>query len=770
MHSIKSLAFVIRASSVVLSTIAILALFIQFSMAQTFTFNDFVIEGNKRIETATILSFAGIEKGQTLSASEVDAAVQRIRDSNLFNNVSTDIRGDILVIMVEEFPTVNLVVFEGNSSINDGVLTNFVRSKSRQIFDQNIVTEDADSIAQAYADQGRISAVVVPRIIKRSDNRVDVIYEITEGGIIEIERVSFVGNSVFTDSNLRRVIESKQAGRLRLFVSNDIFVEDRIELDKQRLRDFYNANGYIDFEVKDVRAELTRERDGFLVTFTLVEGPQFRVGDVNIISEIPSVSEDGFLPFLRVAKGDIFTEEAVDESIAELGVYAAEQGFSFVRVDPRVSRNDVAQALDIDFILSPDNKVFVERIDISGNRTTADRVIRRQFDFVEGDPFNQRKMRRSLDRIRALGFFANVNINAREGSSPSQVVIEVEVQERSTGKFGFGANYSTKDGASFALNLSESNFLGRGQRLAFDLNVGEKNTSFSFDFIEPSILDRDVALGINTRYGTQSVKNAYKINTVRFSPSLTFSTGKNSRLNTSAIIKSDTITSATSATSTASGVINNEIEEPNRTDLGLGYSYSYDTRRDDFDYGIDRYYTVSQDFVNGSGNLFIKSTLSSGLVGYIYGDEIELSAEFDAGVLTFLNGHSRVTDRFLSTPRTLRGFKFGGIGPRQNKVALGGDYYAIVRLESKFPLGFAEDYGISGGAFFDAGSLWGLNSADTEGQTDITSNEFKLRSVVGLSLFWATPIGPLRFNFSQALSKEDLDDVQNFELTIETRF
>ena len=770
MHSIKSLAFVIRASSVVLSTIAILALFIQFSMAQTFTFNDFVIEGNKRIETATILSFAGIEKGQTLSASEVDAAVQRIRDSNLFSNVSTDIRGDILVIMVEEFPTVNLVVFEGNSSINDGVLTNFVRSKSRQIFDQNIVTEDADSIAQAYADQGRISAVVVPRIIKRSDNRVDVIYEITEGGIIEIERVSFVGNSVFTDSNLRRVIESKQAGRLRLFVSNDIFVEDRIELDKQRLRDFYNANGYIDFEVKDVRAELTRERDGFLVTFTLVEGPQFRVGDVNIISEIPSVSEDGFLPFLRVAKGDIFTEEAVDESIAELGVYAAEQGFSFVRVDPRVSRNDAAQALDIDFILSPDNKVFVERIDISGNRTTADRVIRRQFDFVEGDPFNQRKMRRSLDRIRALGFFANVNINAREGSSPSQVVIEVEVQERSTGKFGFGANYSTKDGASFALNLSESNFLGRGQRLAFDLNVGEKNTSFSFDFIEPSILDRDVALGINTRYGTQSVKNAYKINTVRFSPSLTFSTGKNSRLNTSAIIKSDTITSATSATSTASGVINNEIEEPNRTDLGLGYSYSYDTRRDDFDYGIDRYYTVSQDFVNGSGNLFIKSTLSSGLVGYIYGDEIELSAEFDAGVLTFLNGHSRVTDRFLSTPRTLRGFKFGGIGPRQNKVALGGDYYAIVRLESKFPLGFAEDYGISGGAFFDAGSLWGLNSADTEGQTDITSNEFKLRSVVGLSLFWATPIGPLRFNFSQALSKEDLDDVQNFELTIETRF
>jgi outer membrane protein insertion porin family len=394
---------------------------------------------------------------------------------------------------VEERPTINQVAIEGNRRVGDEQIMTVVQSQPSRVFSPALAEADAERIAEAYRIQGRLAATVQPQIIRRSENRVDLIFMVTEGRPVENERITFVGNRSYSDRRLRQVIETKQAGLLRFIIGRDVFVPERIEIDRQLLTDFYRSRGFIDFRILDVNAEYSRERDATFVTWNIQEGQRYSFGRITAASDYPGLSAAEYLGVNRIRAGQTYSPAAVENTIARMERLAIQQGRDFVRVEPRITRNDRTQTLDVNFVISRGPRVFVERIDIEGNQTTLDRVIRRQFTTVEGDPFNPREIRASAERLRAVGYFANVNAEARPGSSEEQVVIDVDVEEQPTGSLTFGASYSADTGVGIAIGFSERNFLGRGQSLVFNLNTGVDHASSQFIFVEPYTNDVDEA-------------------------------------------------------------------------------------------------------------------------------------------------------------------------------------------------------------------------------------------------------------------------------------
>lgn len=732
--------------------------------AQSFTFDNFEFAGNARVEAATILSFAGINQGETISAAQLNDAIQNVMDSGLFEDVVLTPRGSTLIIEVAEFPTINLINVEGNRRLDDGVIKSFIASQPRRVYSPSVAERDAELIAQAYADQGRLAATVKPSVISRSDNRVDLVFEVIEGRVVEVERLSFTGNRAYSDSRLRRVLQTKQAGIFRQFVGRDTFVEDRVNFDRQVLTDFYASRGYVDFNIQGVSSELTRERDAFLITFNVEEGQQFRLGKVDVVSLLVDVDPAEFEDALKVGRSPVYSPNLIDVNIARLERRALELDLNFVRAEPRITRNDRDLTLDVTFELTRGDRIFIERIDIEGNSTTLDRVIRRQFKVVEGDPFNTREIRKAAERIRALDFFANSGVRSREGSSPNQVVIDVDVEEKLTGSLSFGASYASVSGAGFTVEFRERNFLGRGQSVALSFNTTDGSESLNFSFKEPAFLDGELGFGMSGSFGTTDSDFAsYNTESSVISPSINFPVSENGRLSLRYSIGFDEVLEA----SPGSDLLDDDEARGRLTSSSVGYTYNFDTRNTGLNPDAGLLFRFKQDFAGlGGDKEYLRSTIFAGATTKVLNNEVTLRAAFEGGALNSLNDTiSTVTDRFASSG-SLRGFEPNGFGTREGDFALGGNHFAVVRLEADFPLGIPEEYSISGGVYLDAGSVWGLDD-DDNGTVD---DGFSLRSAIGLSVFWSTPIGPLRFNFSKPLEFEDYDKTETFELTVSTSF
>lgn len=737
--------------------------------AQNYRFSSFSVQGNENIQDQTIIGQVGIAPGQSISAAQLNDAYQRVLNTGLFENVEFLPRGGQLVIRVTEYPAINRVSVEGNSRINDEQAMTIITSRPRHVFSPNIVEQDAIALTQAYRDQGRLSATVTPRMIERSNNRVDVVFEVHEGRVVEIERLSFVGNRVFADRRLRRVLETKQAGTLRGLIRQDTFEERRIEFDKVLLRDFYQARGYVDFQTLSVSSEFSRERNAFFLTFNVREGQQFRFGNITTISEYPDVDADDFRSLARIRSGRVYDPQSVDTAIARMESLALRQGHNLLRVDPRVTRNDRDLTLDIEFVLVQGPRIFVERIDIEGNATTLDRVIRRQFKLVEGDPFNPREIREAAARITALGLFAAAEVQARDGTAEDQVIVDVDVAEQDTGSLSFGAAYNFTTGVGFTANFKERNFLGRGQTLNFDVNIGLDNANGGVTFIEPAFLGRDLVFRFDGEYRqTEYDYTDYDTRTVLVKPAFGFPVGRNTRLGVSYTFKSDQLLNVDAG---SSSILMTEEAGGATSSHALGYAITYDNRRSGLNPNAGILLSFGQDFAGlDGGTTFIKSSATLGAETKILNDAVTLRATLEGGSLDSLGGTSGLNDRYFLDASKLRGFAPSGVGPRDltvaNQDALGGNMFAVARFETEFPLGIPEEFGITGGMFYDIGSVWGLDNTNAGAVDD----SMYLRSSVGLSLFWSTPIGPLRFNFSQVLDKQSYDEVQNFDLTISTTF
>jgi outer membrane protein insertion porin family len=745
------------------------------AQAQTFRFSNFDVQGNTRITDSAILTYAGISPGAAVSGAQVNEALQRLQNTGLFEEVTVTPRGGTLVIEVAEYPTINRISIEGNDRLEDDELLSQLQSTPRRAYSPSVAEQDAGTIAEAYRVSGRLTATVTPRIIRRSDNRVDLVFEVAEGRVVETERISFVGNRAYSDRRLRRVLESTQAGLFRRIIRRDTFIAERIQLDRQLLTDFYQDRGYVDFQIISVTPELARGRDAYFVTFNIREGQSFDLGRLSARSEVEGVPAAPFEAEIRIRSGQTYSPRLIDNTISRLENLATQQGLRFIRVEPVITRNDAARTLDVEFVISRGERVFVERIDIEGNATTLDRVIRRQFTTVEGDPFDPRAIRQAAERIRATGFFADVEVEGRPGTREDQVIVDVDVEEQPTGSLGFSASFSTDTGVGLAVNFSEDNFLGRGQQLAFSFNTSEGSRALDFDFTEPHFLARDLSLNLRSFYTeTASQNRDYDTLDIGLRAGLGFPVSEFGRLNAYAGLEQNEISNVSADTSPIIAA-----DEGDRLAAYTGLQYSYDTRNT----GIDPTRGVRLQFGGEYAGLggdaeYLRATFLGIAEQQVLREEVTLRASFEAGAVEALNGDSRITDRFFLSSRQMRGFEPFGLGPRDreaaNEDALGGNFFAVARFEAAFPLGLPDEYGISGGVFYDVGTVWGLdNTAGVAGPTQpggTVDDGLSWRQTVGLSIFWDTVIGPLRFNFSHPLVFEDYDLTRQFDLTIEARF
>ena len=734
--------------------------------AQSFSFSSFNIEGNQRVADGTILTFGNLNAGVPLSFAELNDAGQAIRESGLFESVELIPQGGTLLIRVVEYPTISRINIEGNGRIRDSELLPLLRSQPRRVFTPEQAEADTEIIAGAYAREGRINAQVTPRIIRLSENRVDLVFEVIESAPTEIERISFLGNRSYSEARLRRVLDTKEAGLLRALITRDTYAPERVARDRELLTDFYRSRGYLDFVIQNVDVTLTRERDAYLVTYNLREGQKFSFGNVTVSSEVNGVDAADFAGIVRARRGATYSPVPIDDDITRLETEAFQRGLRFVRAEPRITRNPRDLSINVDYVLVDGPRIFVERIDIEGNSTTLDRVIRNQFRSVEGDPLNQREIQASAQRIRRLGFFQNVAVDTRQGSSANQVIVDVNVTEGPTGSLTFGANYNTDTGVGLLASYQQSNFGGRGQALSFNLSTGESNRRFAFSFAEPQLLGRDLRGSFDISYSTTDNENAlYDTEALRFTPSISFPVSDEGRLS---LYYGLEYTDLTDVSATASQIIQNEAALGGIWTNSLGYSYSFDNRRTGLNPAAGIVLRFGQEFGFGDSQ-FIKTTALAGAETSILGEELTLRATLEGGLLSYQEGSSRVTDRFFLNSRLMRGFRPGGIGPRDDATddALGGNAFAVLRLETEFPLGLPTEYGITGGAFIDYGSVW--NVGETYGE-DVIYNDFTPRGIAGVSIFWTTPIGPLRFNFTEPLDVQDRDETKSFDLTISTSF
>ena len=757
----------------------------EMSVAQaqdSFGISSIDVSGNKRVSSNTVISIAGISEGTALTPTQINGVVQNLYASGLFESVDVIPERGRLIIEVEEYPTINEISIEGNRRLKDEDLVSLIGSKPRRAYSPLQAEIDTLAITNAYAAAGRLAARVEPKIIRRSDNRVDLIFEVREGRVVEVNRIGFTGNRIYSDRRLRSAIASKQAGLLRAFVEKDTFIPERLEFDKDKLRNFYFKRGYIDANVSSASAEFARERNSLVVNFQVQEGQQYRFGILSITSAETDINTDDYAKIMSLKTGDVYNPDRVNKILERIDVMSSQKDLPFVQAKPVMVRNQDILTVDIEFQLIRGPKIFIERIDIEGNSDTLDRVIRREFDSVEGDPFNARKVQEAADRIRALGYFESVDVQTREGSSSNQIVIDVNVKEQATGTLSFGLGFSTDSGIGTNIKLTENNFLGRGQSVSFAFGTTPDNREFLLSFTEPKLLDRDLSLGFSLSYETTDDDGLmYNTRRSQFRPSLSFPIGEYSRLTPSILIESSRITSDAGSSPLIAA------ENASLSTLGVGLGYSYDKRNSPVNPTAGFVFGMDQTVAGLAGqNKYFKSVANAKVYKSFMNEAVILTAELEGGYLKSLgSGTTSINERFQLGGNTLRGFEAFGLGPRvvgpdpatpgaNFNEALGGNFYALARVEASFPIGLPEEYGMHGGLFFDAGSVWGLGrTTATSGGTTVnaSSSDFNLRSAFGLSIFWDTALGPLRFNFAKPLDYvASVDRTQSFNLTVDTRF
>ncbi|MBL8654640.1 MAG: outer membrane protein assembly factor BamA, partial [Alphaproteobacteria bacterium] len=453
------------------------------------------IEGTQRIAPETVRSYVAIQPGDTLDGENLDKALKALFGTGLFADVTLRQEGNALVVRVVENPIVNRIAFEGNSRIQDETLPPELGLKPRTVFTRAKIQADVKRLQDIYRRSGRFAATVEPKIIELPQNRVDVVYEIEEGAITGIQRINFVGNKEFADGSLREQIQTRESRWWRFLSNDDVYDPDRLSYDRELLRKYYLSYGYADFRVVSAVAELSPDRAGFNVTFSLDEGERYRFGKIEVVSQIRDLKSEDLIRQVTASEGSWYNADKVEGSVNALTDYANSKGFGFADVRPRVTRDRDGRTIAIVFEVQEGPRVYVERVNIVGNVRTIDKVIRREMQLVEGDALNNAKIRRSRERIRALGYFERVDITNTPGDAPDKSVVNVEVQEKSTGEVSFGVGYSSADGPLFDTSIRERNLLGRGQDIRLGGTISGRRQQIDFSFTQPYFLDREMAAG-----------------------------------------------------------------------------------------------------------------------------------------------------------------------------------------------------------------------------------------------------------------------------------
>lgn len=760
------------------------------------------VRGNERIEPSTVISYLPIQVGETIDPARIDLALKALFRTDLFADVKIDLQSDgTLVITVEENPIINRVLFEGNKSMKEDKLRDEVSVRPRGIFTRSRVQTDVARIVELYRRSGRISANVTPQIVQLPQKRVDLIFKIDEGPKSGILRVNFLGNKAYSDNDLRDVVVTEQSRWYKFFSSNANYDPDRLEYDREQLRKFYRNRGYYDFRVSSAVAEFAPDKNGFAVTYTLDEGREYKFGKVNVETELKKLDPNVLKALIPFRTGQVYEDQKIEQATDALTFAAGAAGFAFVDVRPRYTPNRDAGTIDVTFEVKEGPRVYVDRIDIVGNSQTLDYVIRREMNLVEGDPYNRALVDRSKNQIRALGFFKDVEITETPGSAPDRTNLQVKVTEQPTGEFSFSAGYSSVDQLVIDLGVTQRNFRGRGQDVRARLSLGSIRQQVDLGFTEPRFLGRDLAAGVDAyyyKYDLTEFNAAYKTETVGTNFRLNFPLSLDSRGSLIYTLRNDDVQLGEQYCGPTAPYISSQCSQRGTFLTSLvGYGYRLDRRNDPISPTRGFYLQFNQDFAGFGGD--VKYIRTEAETGWYRGftKHFTLSVIGSAGYVEGWGGdHIRINDRFWKGGNSFRGFETGGIGPRdvtivndpttggsfQQDEGLGGKGYAIGTVELTVPTFLPEQYGIKAALFSDIGTLGGLDSEAKElngrlidpsnpakGRYDIRDN-YALRASAGLSVFWRSPMGPIRFDFSRVLAKEDYDQTELFRFSTGTRF
>jgi outer membrane protein insertion porin family len=724
-----------------------------------------VVEGNQRIEPSTVESYLALRPGDPFDPQKLDDSLKSLFATGLFDDVAIDRQGDVLVVRVVENPIINQIAFEGNRRLEDNVLEAEIQLRPRVVYTRARVQNAVSRILELYRRNGRYAAKVEPKIIELDQNRVDLVFEIDEGPVTGVGGIAFIGNERFSDSTLRGVIQTTESAWYRLFTTDDTYDPDRVAFDQELLRRFYAARGYADFQVVSAVAELTPDGREFFLTFTLEEGPQYKFGNVAVDTSLRDLSTEQLQRFVETKSGEIFNADLIEATIQSLTDEVGRLGYAFVEIDPQLRKNAEDLTVDLTYQVKEGQRVYVERIDISGNVRTLDEVIRREFRLAEGDAFNSALLRRSQQRLRNLGFFESVDVKTEQGSAPDRVVIDTRVVERSTGELSFGAGYSTQDGILGDVRLRERNLLGRGQDLTANFTVSQRRQEIEFAFTEPYFLDRDLAAGVDlfrsrTDFRSESSFDETSTGgTLRLGYPLT----ENLRHAVRYTLRYDEIENVRDD---ASRFI--QEEEGGRLTSLVGQTFTYDRRDVRFLPSEGYYLRFDQDLAGfGGDNRFLRHEARA---EYYYPllPDVVFNLGFSGGHIFGLLGEDvHLSNRFFIGGSNLRGFQFGGVGPRDRETddKLGGNIYYVGTAEMRFPLGLPEELRMFGRAFVDAGSLRDVDVSGPE-----LDDSDGLRAAGGVGLSWLSPLGPLSIDLAQAILKEDGDNTETFRLSFGTRF
>jgi outer membrane protein insertion porin family len=733
--------------------------------ATTETIKTISVEGAQRIEPSAVAIYFGLEAGKQVTQYDLDLGVKKIYGTGFYSDVSLDDDNGAIIIHVKENPTINQVIFEGNDKISKDDLEKEITLKARSIYTRAKVQNDLKRLLDVYRRNGRYSAEINPQIISLEQNRVNLVYNITEGPKAYIEKITFIGNENYDSRTLSKVINSSVEHWYQFLSDNDKYDPDRLSYDQELLRKFYFQNGYADFKIKSAIAELSPQQDAFYLTFTIEEGERYHFGKIDVQSKLPAGKLPDLTESISVHPGDIYNATEVEDSINRMTDLLGDHGFAFVEINPDVKRHPNGEKIiDLTFTIEEGPKVYVDRINIFGNLRTLDEVIRREFKLSEGDAFSTSKLKRTEQRLNNLGYFEKVNIERSPGSTPDKTDLNVEVTEKSTGEISLGAGYSTVDGPLADIGSRERNFLGGGQDVHARATIGARRKNYDFGVTEPYFLGRELEAGFDIYKTIQNYQDNATFD--RDSEGITLKLG----YNLSEYLKHQlTYTIEQSKITNVDPLASRFIKDQEGVDTAsiVGHSLTYD-KRDNKQSPTSGYVVrVSQDFAGiGGDDVFLRHELK----GDYYLPIAKQWTYFLSGAAGNIHGIGqdvRINQRFFIGSEEIRGFANAGIGPRDSTTGdpLGGDTYYAVTNEVRFPLGLPDDLGVSGALFVDAGSLWGLSPTDPT-----VSDNSSMRVGAGAGVAWASPFGPIRIDFALPVVKQRYDDTQLIRFKFGTNF
>src|SRR5579883_1194412 len=811
------------------------------------------VQGNRRVEVETIRSYFKPGPNGQLDAGQVDDGLKALIETGLFQDVKINRVGGHLVVVVVENPVINRIAFEGNKKVKDEQLSGEIQSKPRGTFSRPMVQSDAQRIAEIYRRSGRYDVHVTPEIIEQPNNRVDLIFTIEEGVKTGVKSIEFVGNSFYSSYRLRDVIKTRESNWLSFLGNGDVYDPDRVEADRDLIRRFYLKHGFADVQVVAALTEYDPDKKGFLVTFKIEEGQQYRVGSVKYESSIPNFDPNSLSSFSHVYVGSLYNAEALEKSVEEMQIEASRRGYAFAVVHPRGDRNFDSHTVSIVFSIDEGPRTYIERINIRGNNRTRDYVIRREFDIAKGDAYNRALVDRAERRLKNLDYFKTVKIATEPGSSSDRVILNVDLEEKSTGDFSVSGGYSTVDGPLAEVSISERNLLGRGLFGRAAVTYGQYARGVSLSFIEPYLLDYRIALGLDAYYRQQLPNTfiAYGTRTIGFSPRIGLQLREDLGLQLRYSIYQQTVSLPSFLDNcnniqnganglpfnpspafvaanqnlglvdpTGSGLFcyaDGEASLPVRKELAqgpiitsaLGYSLTYNTLDNNKNPTDGLLIDWRQDFAGVGGDVtYLKSAIDTKYYTPLVSDIVGL-VHLQRGILNKVgNDELRMLDHFQMGPNLVRGFAPNGIGPRDinpfgTQDAIGGTKYWGASFELQMPFWFLpKEVGLKGAVYADAGGLYDYQGptqwfatgeittpATQKGGTGnciaptqppaysagtctglVYDDSKVIRSSVGIGLIWASPFGPLRFDYAVPLTKGQFDRVQQFKFGGGTSF